>query len=64
MSKVIPTPFSAEHEDTQFMDHYREMSGPGQQLVIAILFLVILAGIVILRDMLKTAEESDNPGAA
>lgn len=58
MSQGIPTPFSTSHEETQFMDHYSEMTGQAQYIIIAILFLVILAGIVILRDMLKTAGES------
>lgn len=58
MFRMIPGPFSADQEDTQFMDHYSQLSGPAQQLVIAILFLAILAAIVILRDMLKTTEES------
>ena len=58
MSNRIPTPFSAEHEETQFMDHYSAASGPAQHVIIVVLFLAILAGIVILRDMLKTAEES------
>lgn len=57
MSGMIPTPFSAE-EDPQFMDRYSTLSGVPQHLVIVILFLAILAGIVILRDMLKTAGES------
>ena len=55
MSRIVPTPFSAE-EDPQFMDHYSTLSSVPQHLVIVILFLAILAGIVILRDMLKTAE--------
>jgi hypothetical protein len=58
MSYSIPTPFSAYQEDPQFMDHYQELSGPAQQLIIAILLLAILAGIVILRDMMKTADAS------
>jgi hypothetical protein len=58
MSRSIPTPFSAEHEDTQFMDHYGTMSVSLQHIVIVIMFLAILAGIVILKDMLKTSEES------
>jgi hypothetical protein len=58
MSKMLPTPFSAE-EDPQLMDHYSTMSSVPQHLIIVMLFLAILAGIVILRDMLKTAEASD-----
>jgi hypothetical protein len=56
---MMPSPFSAD-EDPQFMDHYSTMSSVPQHLVIVILFLAILAGIVILRDMLKTAEESSH----
>ena len=59
MSRMIPTPFSAE-EDPQFMDQYSSMSSVPQHLVIVMLFLAVLAGIVILRDMLKTAEASDH----
>jgi hypothetical protein len=58
MSRFIPTPFSAEHEETQFMDHYSTMPNISQHVLIVVLFLAILAGIVILRDMLKTTEES------
>ena len=57
MSRMIPTPFSAE-EEPQFMDQYGSMSSVPQHLIIVMLFLAILAGIVILRDMLKTAEGS------
>jgi hypothetical protein len=56
---MIPTPFSAE-EDPQFMDHYSSMSNVPQHLMIVVLFLAILAGIVILRDMLKVSEESEH----
>lgn len=57
MFRMIPSPFSADQEETQFMNTYGQMSGPVQQLIIAIVFLAILAAIVILRDMLKTTEE-------
>jgi len=58
MSRIIPTPFSANAEDAQFMEHYEELGTPVQHIVIVVVFLAILAGIVILRDMLKTVEET------
>ena len=54
MSTMIPTPFSADLEETQFMDHYSEVSNRGQRIIIALVFLAILALIVVMRDMLKT----------
>jgi len=58
MSNSIPTPFSASSEEPQFMEHYGTMSVSLQHIVIVIVFLAILAGIVILKDMLKTSSES------
>ena len=58
MSMRIPTPFSAELGEPQFMDHYGEASNTEQRIIIAIVFLVILALIVVLRDMVRTEEQS------
>lgn len=62
MGTEFITPFSAESEETQFMEHYGEASRPMQQIIIAIVFLAVLAGIVVLRDMLKTADKSRQQG--
>ena len=58
MSTMIPTPFSADQEEPQFMDHYSEVSNMGQRIVIVVVFLAVLALIVVLRDMLKTEEQT------
>ena len=58
MSTVTPTPFSADLEEPQFMDHYSEVSNMGQRVIIVVVFLIILALIVVLRDMLKTEAET------
>ena len=58
MSTMIPTPFSADLEEPQFMDHYSEVSNVGQHIIIVVVFLVILALVVVLRDMLRTEAET------
>lgn len=58
MSSRIPTPFSAELGEPQFMDHYSEVSDTGQRIIIAVVFLLVLALIVVLRDMLKTEAQT------
>jgi hypothetical protein len=45
-------------EDIQFMDHFRQLPGPTQRVIIGILLLVVIAAIVVLRDMIMTEEET------
>jgi hypothetical protein len=45
-------------EDIQFMDYFRQLPGPTQRVIIGILLLVVIAAIVVLRDMIMTEEET------
>jgi hypothetical protein len=56
MNNSFPTPFSARSDEPQFMERYSTMSGSLQSILIVVVFLAILAGFIILKDMLKTSE--------
>ena len=45
-------------EDVQFMDHFRQLSGPTQRVIIGVLLLLVIAAIVVLRDMIMTEEKT------
>ena len=56
MNNSFPTPFSARSDEPHFMERYSTMSGSLQSILIVVVFLAILAGFIILKDMLKTSE--------
>jgi hypothetical protein len=47
-----------ETSSTQFMDRFSKMPANIQRVIIGVVFLVIIVGIVILKDMIATEEET------
>ena len=47
-----------ESSSTQFMDQFGKMPANIQRVIIGVIFLVIIVGIVILKDMIATEEET------
>lgn len=55
----VLSPFLAQtDDDVQFMDYFRQLPGTTQRIIIGILLLLVIATIVILRDMIMTEEET------
>ena len=54
---MLPNPFYAETEvDAQFMDNFRQLPSTVQRIIIGVILIVVIATIVVLRDMIKTEE--------
>ena len=45
-------------EDVQFMDHFRQLPSTTQRVIIGVLLILVIAVIVILRDMIMTEEKT------
>lgn len=55
----VLNPFRAQtDEDVQFMDHFRQLPSSTQRVIIGILLLLVIATIVVLRDMIMTEEKT------
>ena len=56
---MVLNPFRAQTgKDVQFMDRFRQLPSATQRIIIGILLLLVIAIIVILRDMIMTEEET------
>ena len=52
-------PFRAQTgEDVQFMDYFRQLPSTTQRVIIGVLLILVIAVIVILRDMIMTEEKT------
>lgn len=59
----VLSPFHTQTgDDVQFMDSFRQLPGPTQRIIIGILLMLVIATIVILRDMITAEEETNNNG--
>ena len=54
---ISSNPFYAETEDNpQFMDNFRQLPSTVQRIIIGVVLIIVIATIIVLRDMIKTEE--------
>ena len=42
---------------TQFMDRFQQLPSNVQRVIIGLIFLILLVGLVLMKDMIKTEED-------
>jgi hypothetical protein len=44
-------------DETQFMDRFQQLPSNVQRVIIGLIFLTLLVGLVLMKDMIKTEED-------
>jgi hypothetical protein len=52
-----PPEYAVGLESTQILERFQQLPSNVQRLIIGLIFLTLLVGIVLLKDMIKTEEE-------